>query len=273
MGYFCGLSYKWLMIMKKLFIFLPLIAVASACVDWKSGSGSEHFEYSWGKASMCIENPIAPGESLCYQIKFELDTLAAGSDLAAGLSQVLRDSVIYTTSCPTVREAMKAFADMTEEEWKKELAEIYSDELEYKDALQYYYSVEGHPLEESQDGVLSYQTTTDCYLGGAHGSYVVNYYNFDVKSGKLLSIKDVIPEGKEQEVLKAMEEQLCKDWEAKDLADLQEKTGITMLGDLYLTNNFFVKEDSILFLFNQYEIAPYAAGLISVTVEKPEMPD
>ena len=252
MGRTCGLSYKWFMIMKKLFIFLPLIAVVSACVDWKSGSSSEHVEYSWGKASMCIENPIAPGESLCYQIKFELDTLAAGSDLAAALSQVLRDSVIYTTSHPTVREAMKAFADMTEEEWKKELAEIYSDELEYKDALQYYYSVEGHPLEESQEGVLSYQTTTDCYL---------------------LSIRDVIPEGKEQEVLKAMEEQLCKDWEAKDLADLQEKTGITMLGDLYLTNNFFVKEDSILFLFNQYEIAPYAAGLISVTVEKPEMPN
>ena len=98
---------------------------------------------------------------------------------------------------------------------------------------------------------------------------MVNYYNFDVKSGKLLSIRDVIPEGKEQEVLKAMEEQLCKDWEAKDLADLQEKTGITMLGDLYLTNNFFVKEDSILFLFNQYDIAPYAAGLIGVTLPRP----
>ena len=66
-----------------------------------------------------------------------------------------------------------------------------------------------------------------------------------------------------------MEEQLCKDWEAKDLADLQEKTGITMLGDLYLTNNFLLKGDSILFLFNQYEIAPYAAGLISVTLPRP----
>jgi len=66
-----------------------------------------------------------------------------------------------------------------------------------------------------------------------------------------------------------MEERLCKDWEAKDLADLQEKTGITMLGNLYLTNNFLLRGDSIVFLFNQYEIAPYAAGLISVTLAKP----
>ena len=70
-------------------------------------------------------------------------------------------------------------------------------------------------------------------------------------------------------VLKAMEEKLCKDWEAKDLAELQEKTDITMLGDLYLTNNFLLKGDSIEFLFNQYEIAPYSAGLIGVTVPRP----
>ena len=82
-------------------------------------------------------------------------------------------------------------------------------------------------------------------------------------------IGDVVPADKEGLVLKQMEEQLCKDWKAKDLADLQEKTGITMLGDLYLTNNFLIKGDSIIFLFNQYEIAPYAAGLISVTVPKP----
>ena len=66
-----------------------------------------------------------------------------------------------------------------------------------------------------------------------------------------------------------MAEQLCEDWKAEDLADLQEKTGITMLGDLYLTNNFLLKKDSIEFLFNQYEIAPYSAGLIDVTVKRP----
>ena len=70
-------------------------------------------------------------------------------------------------------------------------------------------------------------------------------------------------------MLKAMEKQLCDDWEAEDMEELREQTGITMLGDLYLTNNFLLKNDSIEFLFNQYEIAPYAAGLISVTIPSP----
>ena len=71
------------------------------------------------------------------------------------------------------------------------------------------------------------------------------------------------------DVIEAMKEQLCKDWDAKDWTDLQEETGIGALGELYLTNNFLLKNDSIEFLFNQYEIAPYAAGLIGVTVKWP----
>ena len=256
--------------LRHLFIlsFATAVCACTGCKD-NQNSQPEQAELSWETASLCIENPIAPGENFCYQIKLDLDTLAGESELAKQLSAVLCDSVIYNSGCPTVMGAMTAFADSMKAEWEAELAERYEPESDWKETLQYYYTIEGAPLEDGQEGVLSYQTTTDCYLGGAHGSHVVNYYNFDKKSGKLLSIEDVVPAEKEMLVLMAMEEQLCKDWEAEDITDLQEKTGITMLGDLYLTNNFLLKNDSILFLFNQYEIAPYAAGLISVTIPLP----
>ena len=116
---------------------------------------------------------------------------------------------------------------------------------------------------------MSYEVLTTCYLGGAHGSHVVQYFNFERTSGKLLTIQDIVPAEKEMLVLMAMQDQLCKDYEVKDITELQEQTGITMLGDLYLTNNFLLKGDSILFLFNQYDIAPYSAGLISITLARP----
>ena len=254
--------------MKKYLFILTLAVFFCACEDWKNTGGNQT-EPSWGKATLCIENPIAEGDTLCYHIEFSLDTLAGESDLAKSLSQVLRDSVLYKTGYATVQETMTAYADSLEAEWKAEIAEWLADEPEYKDMLQYYYNIDGSLVETDNDSILSYQATTDCYLGGAHGSYVVEYYNFDKKTGKLLNIRDIVPAEKEKEVLKAMEEQLCKDWEAEDLDDLKEQTGITVLGDLYLTNNFLLKNDSIEFLFNQYEIAPYAAGLIDVTVKKP----
>lgn len=271
-------------LMKKLFI-ISMVLLSFSCMDRKE-TISELVDLSWGSAHLCIEKPIAPGEGLCYQITFKLDTLAFGSELAKQLDAVLCDSVLCVSGYATVSEAMTAFADSMEREWKAELAEMYEPDSEFKETLQYYYAVEGKPLSDSvkaeesnqetstsrgglSGSVLSYQVTTDCYLGGAHGSYVVQYFNFDKTSGKLISIGDIVPAEKEKAVLMAMQDKLCEDWSARDLADLQEKTGITMLGDLYLTSNFLIEGDSITFLFNQYEIAPYAAGLISVTVERP----
>lgn len=253
--------------MKKLLI-LPLAALACACVPG-AGTQTEAPSLEWGTAELSIENPIAPDAKETYHIAVGLDTLAGDSGLALQLSAVLRDSVLQTSGHATVRETMIAFADSVEAEWKTELAEWYDPDSEYKDMYQYMYEIKGSALESRGDSILSYVVTTDCYLGGAHGSHVVRYYNFYKESGKLLGIGDVVPIGKEASVLKAMEQQLCKDWGAMNLTDLQEKTGITMLGGLYLTNNFLLKGDSIEFLFNQYEIAPYAAGLIDVTIPLP----
>lgn len=252
--------------MKKLFI-ASMVLLACACTD-KKGSETEQADLlSWGTAELCIENPVAPGEKECYQIKVNIDTLAGESELASSLAAVIRDSILWQKG-NSVQEMVKHLADSIEAEWKLELAERYEPESEYKDMLQYYYNVEGKQTGDQSD-VLSYQVVTDCYLGGAHGSHYVQYFNFDRTTGKLFGIQDVVPADKETLVLEAMQDRLCEDWEAKDLADLQEKTGITMLGDLYLTNNFLLQGDSITFLFNQYEIAPYASGLISVTVPKP----
>jgi len=252
---------------KHLFILLCAGAIA-ACTDWKI-TGDEQSEPEWGTASLSIEEPIAEGEDLCYQIKLSIDTLSGESELAKGLAAVLRDSVLCMQGFATIQETMNAHADSTRNEWKAEMAEIYEPELEWKESLQYYYNLEGKPVENGREDILSYQANIECYLGGAHGSYVVQYFNIDKETGKLLTIGDIVPAEKETEVLVAMAEQLCKDWEADDLEDLQEKTGITMLGDLYLTNNFLIKGDSIEFLFNQYEIAPYAAGLIGITIPSP----
>lgn len=252
--------------MKKLFAF-PLAALVCACTG-RGGTEEAAAPLDWGTEEVSIERPIAPGETLCYQIKVQLDTLQGTEPLAQQLSAVLRDSVLFTAR-PTVRQSMVDYADSTETEWKTMLLESYSPDAEYKDMFQYYLSVSGHPLEATTDGVLSYRTQLDCYLGGAHGSSDIHYYNFDVQTGRQIGLDDVIPADKRKEVLAAMMQRLCADNGVPDQTALQEQTGITMLGDLYLTSNFLLRGDSIQFLFGQYEIAPYASGIISVTVPRP----
>ena len=110
--------------MKKYFSLLSLIALVVACVDNPTAE-DQSAELNWGTAALCIENPIAPGDSLCYHIEFKLDTLAGESELAKRLSEVLRDSVIYTGDYSTVQQAIQAFADSTEAEWKQ-LADAFA---------------------------------------------------------------------------------------------------------------------------------------------------
>lgn len=54
---------------------------------------------------------------------------------------------------------------------------------------------------------------------------------------------------------------LLKDNNCATREELMEKTGILGLGDLYLTENFHLGEDSITFCFGQYDIAPYSSGI------------
>jgi len=253
------------------FLLLSLTVVLCACPCKKGNEDVENepAELLWETSALSIIEQIAPDDSLCYQIDLTLDTLAGDSLLARNLAAVLRDSVLLKPRCATVEEAMKAFADSTTADWKAEIAERYDPESDFNQMLQFSYAVEGFSLKTNRDDILSYQVTKDYYLGGPHGIYDIHYYNFDKKSGKLVNIRDIVPADKEKEVLKQMEAQLLEDWDAKDVAELQEKTGILMLNDLFLTNNFLLKKDSIEFLFNQYEIAPYAAGLISVTIKTP----
>ena len=87
--------------------------------------------------------------------------------------------------------------------------------------------------------------------------------NMDSKSGKVLQVSDVFAD--EASVLRLMQGQLLVDNGCETVEQLREKTAILMLGDLYVSdNNFLLLDDGVLFTFNQYDIAPYSSGVISV---------
>ena len=246
---------------------LPLVAFVSACLS--QGEKKEDVPcLTWGCQRCCVESPVAPGEDVCYKIEVVLDTLAGDGVLAARLNAVLADSVMGFHAA-SLSQAVTAFVDSIESQWKMELEEFYDPDAEDKDLLEYSFQVKGSPVETSSADILSYLVEVDTYQGGAHGSHYICYYNFSIADGRLMRLQDVIPEEHRGEVLASMMARLCRDNGVANQTELQEQTGITMLGDLYLTQNFLPDEDSITFFFNQYEIAPYSSGIIGVTVPMP----
>ncbi len=110
----------------------------------------------------------------------------------------------------------------------------------------------------SDSNVVSLLTYEEYYGGGAHGDSVYRGYNFDTKTGKRLSIMDVVGN------MDAFLDALCE-----NLTDVPDDffAGSTLkqyLADNYLNGsfafNFTIDEECLTVYFNNYEIAPYAYG-------------
>jgi hypothetical protein len=110
--------------------------------------------------------------------------------------------------------------------------------------------------------ILCLKNTSESYLGGAHGAYNVAYTNFDMRNGNTLKTKDIFVKGYEKTLNKLIEERIRKHFEMKPNESLSE--GGLFENKVSFNDNFAITKDGIEFLYNQYEIAAYAMGVIEI---------
>ncbi|MCY6959188.1 DUF3298 and DUF4163 domain-containing protein [Clostridium brassicae] len=97
------------------------------------------------------------------------------------------------------------------------------------------------------------------YTGGAHGSTTRKCYNIDLKTGKVLNLKDMFSENSNyKEIInKIVKTEIQKNPEKYFQEDFQ---GIAD------EQCFVVEGDDLVIYFQQYEIAPYAAGILEFKI-------
>ena len=103
---------------------------------------------------------------------------------------------------------------------------------------------------------FSYREESFFYTGGAHGNTIVGVGTIDVKTGKELTIADVIPENKRAEALAIVENAVIAKIGGRE----------NLLGEITLTENFYIAGDGLHFVFNEYEVAAYSFGWIEVVI-------
>ncbi|MGN0845358.1 MAG: DUF3298 domain-containing protein [Kiritimatiellia bacterium] len=103
---------------------------------------------------------------------------------------------------------------------------------------------------------VSYRAEEYEYLGGAHGNTTITVLTIDRKTGRELKLEDFIPKEKHEALLRALREGAVR------------KLGgeYPLLNEVEITDNFYLAEDGLHFIYNRYEIAPYAAGAIEVVI-------
>ena len=283
--------------MKSLFISIAMVAVLTACghrastdsnteADSLSVDSIEALKVdsigversdSMAGVEVFVDWPVSGSPELTEAIRHYICT-----ELAARPYQEEPAKPQFTDNAKqVVSETVKDIYKSLSTSWKEARDEGYGGDMSYS----YFQSVF---LLESNERYVTYMTNSEGFMGGAHGFATSSGITFSTKTGRKISYHSEYDAPKETFVLK--EQTLFKDTESAQfrkiikegvrsyfkeyenvVTDSQLKDmllGIDNVNNIPLPSNapFFTK-DGLFFSYQQYEIAPYAAGMPSFSVK------
>lgn len=110
------------------------------------------------------------------------------------------------------------------------------------------------------------------YTGGAHGNYAELYDNYDVQTGKLLTLNDIVPTERQQEFIALAEARFRQVEGLAADAPLTERYFFDE-GEFALPDNFAFNKDVLAFQYNPYEIKAYAEGVTQFHIPYDQLKD
>lgn len=177
----------------------------------------------------------------------------------------------FTTNCSQeAADRINMFYESLAKEKEKHCKEtLYVQALETAK-----YIPDNNPPFQSYEYILDYKITWNngctvslymdeySYMGGAHGSTTRTSQTWDFATGKRVELKDLLNSSVQYETK-------IKDWIISQIAKNQMSSNPIYFGDYeknvnasFKPANFYLTPKGIVLYFQQYDIAPYAAGII-----------
>lgn len=147
---------------------------------------------------------------------------------------------------------------------KQDFKEGYSSDFQ-----KIWYQDSNMKIISNKNDILVIQYSSSGYLGGAHGFYGESYKNFDLKNNKVFQLTDIFKNLEKinwNDILMKKFNQLDFDGEKKG-----DNKDILLVDKIPANNNFYFDEKNFTFVYNQYEIAPYAVGVVEIHVPFSEL--
>ncbi|KAB1066142.1 DUF3298 and DUF4163 domain-containing protein [Salibacter halophilus] len=177
----------------------------------------------------------------------------SGSDRDKELNKFIFDSILNVNDTSELRSSLDSFLI----QWRKTY-EMMDEAMPWVKESAFMASFE--------DSLLHIEQSHYLYSGGAHGNYGEFHSYFSWPELRHLSWKNFIDES-ENELIAKLKTNHAKAMKSKSYNDLIDK-GYIFDDSLYVHNNFVIGKDSISFLYNPYEIAPYSEGIVKIKAER-----
>ena len=170
----------------------------------------------------------------------------------------------------TVPKAVEIFARNYIKKYKKNFKQLSKDAPANITAEQEFVLKSSYGY--GKDSIINYQADTYSFSGGAHAMTFSVSMNFDPKTGKLVSIKDVIKPQCEEKICTKIAADIARQYGVSDLDGLKDN-GIFDMYDPYIPENYVIGKDSLTFIFEADEIGPHSYGQITAKIAYKDIQD
>lgn len=156
--------------------------------------------------------------------------------------------------------AAACYRDAREAEYRKNVEEMLDVDPDIR-IPEYDFYVSGIVVDTGRM-FLTYRLEESHYTGGAHPNSSVRYLNFDARG--LVTVADLFGEDKLEVMKEVVFKALLSKEGVKTAEELERKSYFPEF--FHVSDDFYVKGDSIVFVYSPYEIAAYSQGVVEIPV-------
>lgn len=234
------------------------------------------------KVTTAVDRQGAIEDSLILAKKFQIDSIKVADSLKISdkltlsydqsvliFDDIKNQTVLDSIYAPTYLKT-KDFSKMgLQKALEADMKNYFETENTEDDYLpnfpQTWEQKSGMKLYSHENNVLTLAYESYGFLGGAHGYYSEVYKAFDLKNNKSVLLDDILKNSEDKIWNKILMSSFKK--------SNAEVSDMLLVDIIPLANNFYFDNSHITFVYNQYEITAYAAGVIYIKLKLDDIKD
>jgi len=243
---------------KQIFYLILLITLISCSTSKKSGQ----IDYS-KLDQINVRDSIEIVKDLSFSYEIEVVKYNSPSYNFINNDIIKEICLVFSGECNNVdlelsEERISKYAL----KYSEILKEDYGSEPEEYKPFEIYHTFNCQEVY-SKNNILILEKNMSSYTGGAHGNYNLQYTLYETEKGEILKLNDMFNYQKLNELGR---ENFLVSKGLKKVSPIKE-TGYWFENDkFYLPENFTIDNKNITFIYNPYEIASYAEGIIELEI-------
>jgi len=242
---------------KKINIAILTILILAACASKKNGP------VTYTSIKLEKEIPLIEGsiDSIHYHVEFHFTELTDYHDkkvlelVKKELNkQFFNAEKLNFSSKP--EQNFKTLIEAITPAYREEGLKL-KKEMEDMSYILNYELTKSSKIIYNKNNILIIEIESYIYAGGAHGMGNMQYLHFDMKTGELFGLNEVFNHSAQQKIAALLSEKSEEMKQANESVLFEDAKAD-------LNDNFYFDKGKYYFVYNPYEIGPYAAGYITV---------